>query len=40
MDLDNPSTLILEGYYQISGKIFIFPIMGKGNCKITLGKQN
>lgn len=36
MDLHNPKGVELEGDYEISGKVLILPIVGKGKCKINL----
>jgi len=37
MDMDNPKTVIIEGDYEISGKVLVLPIVGKGKCKISIG---
>jgi len=38
IDLQNPKSIMLDGDYEISGKVLILPIVGKGKCKISLGK--
>lgn len=35
-DFDEP--LVLEGMYNIQGKIIILPIIGEGKSNLTLGK--
>lgn len=37
-DLNLPKPVKLEGDYEISGKILILPIVGKGRCKLSLGE--
>lgn len=38
IDLQVTKPIVLEGDYEISGKVLILPIVGKGKCKIELGK--
>lgn len=35
-ELHPQKTIVLEGDYEISGKVLILPIIGKGKCKINL----
>jgi len=30
-------SIILDGDYEITGKVLILPIVGKGKCKISIG---
>lgn len=29
--------IVMDGDYEISGKVLILPIVGKGRCKISIG---
>jgi len=29
--------IILEGLYEMNGKILVLPVIGNGKCKISLG---
>jgi len=29
--------IVMDGDYEISGKVLILPIVGKGRCKINIG---
>lgn len=37
VEIQPKKSIILEGNYEISGKVLILPIVGKGKCKISLG---
>lgn len=34
-----PNSIIMEGDYEVTGKVMVFPVVGKGKSKFTLGKQ-
>lgn len=34
-----PKSLILNGFYDIAGKVLVLPIVGKGKSKISLGNK-
>lgn len=37
IDSEALKQIVLEGLYEVNGKVFILPIRGNGKCKITLG---
>lgn len=40
VELKPKKLIVLDGNYEISGKVLILPIVGKGKCKISLGSNN
>jgi len=38
-ELHPEKSIILAGDYEISGKVLILPIVGKGKCKIEIGNN-
>lgn len=32
--------IILEGLYEVNGKVLVLPITGNGTCRVTLGNLN
>lgn len=40
VEVEPPKIIELVGDYEIVGKALIFPIVGKGRCKIGLGSDN
>lgn len=39
-ELHAPKPIVLQGDYDVSGKILFLPIVGNGKCKINIGKLN
>lgn len=37
IEMLNPKSVALDGDYEISGKVLILPIVGKGKCEFLLG---
>lgn len=39
IELHPTKPIRLDGDYEINGKVLVLPIVGKGKCKISLGKE-
>jgi hypothetical protein len=38
-EVEPKESIDLEGFYDITGKVLTFPIVGNGKCKISLGND-